>query len=55
MSEWGKLTHLAMGAAQGSLLSPILFALYISDILRPENTSTILSLSADGTAVFFSL
>ncbi|KAJ3615958.1 hypothetical protein Zmor_012163 [Zophobas morio] len=40
-----------MGVPLDALLSLILFALYMSDIPRPEDTSTFLSQFADDTAV----
>ena len=47
-SNWGKITH---GVPQGLILGPLLFLLYIKDLLQITNDNSKFVLLADGTSI----
>jgi hypothetical protein len=47
-SIWGKIRH---GVPQGSILGPLLFILYINDLLQIINDNTVRILFADNTSL----
>jgi len=47
-SKWGEITH---GVPQGTILGPLIFLLYINDLLQITNENSKIVLFADDTSM----